>query len=117
MPLGAGIRQRLRRPGRNGETPYRIGRLAARSVRFARAVTPRSLPKTETRHSAPGHTLSSAIRTEVPVHRLGPVQAAGAMVVPRDLLPLQSPVAPSVPEGLRPVAPSIPDPFPLRPRP
>jgi hypothetical protein len=89
MPLGAGIRQRLRRPGRNGEKPHQIGRLADRSIRFARAVTPRSLPHAELAHRAPGHTLSAAIRTEVPVHRLAPVQAAGAMVVPRDLIPLR----------------------------
>jgi hypothetical protein len=89
MPLGAGIRQRLRRPGRNGETPYRIGRLAARSARFARAITPRSLPKSELAHAVPGQRLSTAVRTEVPVHRLGPVQATGSMVVPRDLIPLR----------------------------
>jgi hypothetical protein len=109
LPLNADLVHRLRRPGRPigtdradrvnwsgrsdwpGETVHPPGRLAVRSVRFAGALTPRSLPQARPVNagSLPGRTLAAAVRTEVPVHRLAPVQAAGVMVVPRDLLPLR----------------------------
>jgi hypothetical protein len=100
-PLGAGVVHRLRRPGRAGrvdplgsagETAHTPGELGARSVRFAGALVPRSLPHAEPAGTGPlpGRTLAGAIRTEVPVHRLASVQAAGSMLVPRDLIPLQA---------------------------
>ena len=108
--MGAGVVHRLRRPGRvgrfrpAGENDHPPGDLGVRSVRFASALIPRSLPHAEsaTTGPAPGRVLAGAIRTEVPVHRLASVQAAGSMVVPRDLTPLQAPV---------------PNPFASRPQP
>ncbi|HST84190.1 MAG TPA: hypothetical protein VLL08_20815 [Kineosporiaceae bacterium] len=97
QPLGAGVVHRLRRPGRIGQLSrtHAPGDLGARSIRFAAALTPSSLPHAEpvTTGRVPGQTLAGAIRVEVPVHRLAQVQAAGSMIVPRDLLPLQNPVA------------------------
>jgi len=83
MTLGDGIVHRLRRPGRTAETAHPPGDLGARSVRFAGARSPRPL-RTAARAGTgpvPGSTLAGAIRAEVPVHRLAPVQAAGAMAV------------------------------------
>jgi hypothetical protein len=98
LPLGVGVVHRLRRPGRAGQLgrTHSPGDLGARSVRFAAALTPAPLPHAQpvTTGRVPGRTLASAIRVEVPVHRLAQVQAAGSMVVPRDLLPLQIPIAP-----------------------
>jgi len=91
--LAAGVVHRLRRPGRSGalEGRYPPGDLGARSVRFAGALIPRPLPHAQpvSAGSGPGRTLAGAIRAEVPAHRLAQVQAVGAMLVPRDLLPLQ----------------------------
>jgi hypothetical protein len=119
-PLGAAVVHRLRRPGRVGpavgESARKPGGLGARSVRFAQALRPRSLPHAESAGAGPipGRMLAGAVRTEVPVHRLGPVQAAGTMVVPRDLMPLQLPIAtlstPSTPSTPSPIASPVPDP-------
>jgi hypothetical protein len=116
QPLGAGVVHRLRRPGRGSETPHRPGTLAAGFARFAETVTRPPLPHAErvATGPVPGVTLAAAIRTEVTVHRLAPVLGAGAMVVPRDLAPLQSPELTAWPD---PVAPRVPDPFSPRPRP
>lgn len=94
--IGVGVGHRLRRPGRSEEMPYPPGTLASRSVRFAGGLIPRSLPHAETVSAGPGpgRLPAGALRTEVPVHRLSSVQAAGSMVVPRDLLPLQAPPEP-----------------------
>jgi hypothetical protein len=83
MTLGEGIVHRLRRPGRAAATVRPPGDLGARSVRFARALTPRPLRTAAATGTGPvpGSTLAAAIRTEVPVHRLSPVQAAGVMAV------------------------------------
>jgi hypothetical protein len=94
--IGTGVVNRLRRPGRVrgvGETSYPPGVLGVRSVRFAGALILRPLPAAEsaTTGPVPGRTPAGAIRTEVPVHRLAQVQAAGSMIVPRDLSPLQAP--------------------------
>lgn len=92
-PLAIGLAQRWRRPGRARQTRQQPGLLAARSIQFAGTASVRPLPhagRTAT-GPAPGGTLTAATRSEVPVHRLAPVLAAGAMVVARDLVPLQPP--------------------------
>jgi hypothetical protein len=95
-PLAAGLVHRLRRPGQVSEKSHIPGSLGAASVRFAGALTLRSLPAPALAGTGPvpGRTLAGAIRTEVGVHRLAQVHAAGSMVVPRDLIPLQAPAQP-----------------------
>jgi hypothetical protein len=104
--MGEGIAHRLRRPGPGdgiGRTPHRPGDLAARSARFADNAL-RPLPHAEPTSAGPvpGGTLAACTRTDVPVHRLAPVQAAGSMVVPRDLVGLQAPI----PQAPTPQAPA-----------